>query len=259
LWQITAKNQESRLRTHVLALAAALFVSNSCFAQTSSASRPASAPAAAPALSADQQAARETAARIVVRDFIRAMFAGDNAALSFLSFTDSQSKSIGESLLGEVLAEQRLRKAVTAAFGDKPLKVGRSDADIADFEKNFANATVKVSSDGGLAIVSMPLGISYVAVFKDNKGLVDFDKTQSNVGPLPKMNDIEALSKMTTALDQLAKDVAAKKYGSIEEVNKEVDAILALRSAAQPRAAEVPAAGAAATTRGASTTSASRP
>jgi hypothetical protein len=165
------------------------------------------------------------------------MFAGDKAALNYITFSDPQNEPVGKTMLGEVLAEQRLRKAVTAAFGDKPFKVGRSDADIADFEKNFANATVRVSADGSLASVYMPLGISYLVAFKDGKGLIDFEKTQANIGPLPKMTDVETLTKMTEEFDKLAKDVAAKKYGSIEEVNKEVDAIAALRPSAQPRAA----------------------
>jgi hypothetical protein len=173
-------------------------------------------------------AAKETGARAVLGDFFRAMFAGDEkAALGLLAYTDAKNQPMAETMLGEVLAEQRLRKAVTAAFGDKPFGVGLGAADIAAFEKDFAGAKATVNADGGGATVSMPLGISYVLMLKGGRWLVDFDKTQAGIGPLPRVEDLGSLTKMAESYEQLAADVAGKKFGSVEEVNKEVDKIVA--------------------------------
>jgi hypothetical protein len=193
----------------------------------------ASAPATTPTLSAEEMTARENAARGVLKDFFKAMFAGDQGgALALLVYTDVDDKGVpkakekAETMLGEVLAEQRLRKAVTGAFGDKPFKLGRGEADVAAFNKDFETATVKVSPDGNNAAVSMPLGIAYVLLWKEGKWLIDFDRTQAGIGPLPRVEDMEALTKMTEAYVQLGKDVGAKKYGTVEEVTKEVDKIV---------------------------------
>jgi hypothetical protein len=196
---------------------------------------PSTAPATAtaPALPAEEITARENAARGVLKDFFKAMFAGDKAgALALLAYMDvdrdgvPKAKQKAETMLGEVLAEQRLRKAVTGAFGDVAFKLGRGEADVAAFNKDFETATVKVSPDGSAAMVSMPLGIAYVLTWKEGKWLIDFDRTQAGIGPLPRVDDLEALTKMTEAYDQLGKDVAAKKYGAVEEVTKEVDKIV---------------------------------
>jgi hypothetical protein len=202
----------------------------------------ATAPATAPALVREEIKERETTARAVLNEFFKAMFAGETkGALALLAYTEMddankpKSKEKAETMLGEVLAEQRLRKAVTAAFGNVAFKLGRGDADVAAFNKDFETATVKVAPDGSLAMVSMPLGIAYVLIWKDGKYQIDFDKTQSGIGPLPKVEDLGSLAKMTEGYDQLAKDVAGKKFGTVEEVTKEADRIAA---AAAVKAAE---------------------
>jgi hypothetical protein len=244
---VTADDQENPLRKYVFAVAAVVFGTGFCSlsaAQTTragaassagSSNTTATAPASAPALAPQEIAARQAAARAVLQDFFKAMFAGDQkGALALLLYTDvdeagkPKSKEKAETMLGEVLAEQRLRMAVTKAFGNVPFKLGRGNAEVTAFHKDFETATVQVNADGASATVSMPLGIAYVLIWKDGKWMIDFDKTQAGIGPLPRVEDLDALTKITGGYDQLAKDVAAKKYETVDEVTKEVDKIMAV-------------------------------
>ena len=234
---MTSDSQENPLKKYVCAVAAVVFsAAVGSFGATGTPARGtgATAPATAPALVREEIKEREATARAVLNDFFKAMFAGNpKGALALLAYTEldatgkPQSKEKAETMLGEVLAEQRLRKAVTAAFGNVPFKLGRGDADVAAFNKDFETATVKVVPDGSSAAVSMPLGIAYVLTWKDGKWQIDFDKTQAGIGPLPKVEDLGSLTKMTEGYDQLAKDVAAKKFGTVDEVTKEADRIAA--------------------------------
>jgi hypothetical protein len=257
---VTVDSQENPLNKHVFAVAtvaigacctflvAAVQVRNAAGASTGSGpATTATAPATLPALEPAEIKVREAAARAVLNDFFKAMFGGDDkAAYALLDYTDvdesgkPKSQEKAQSMLGEVAAEQRLRKAVTAAFGDVPFKLGRGDADVAAFNKDFETARATVAPDGTRVTVSMPLGISYVLIWKNGKYLVDFDKTQAGIGPLPRVEDLAALAKMTEGYGQLAKDVAAKKFGTVDEVTKEADKIAA--AAAVKQADTLPAA-----------------
>jgi hypothetical protein len=240
---VTDDSQENPLTKYACAVAAVFFGAAVCFGATGpvGSTRPATSAATAPALSREEIKERETAARAVLKDFFTAMFAGDTkGALALLAYTEldeagkPKSKEKAEVMLGEVLAEQRLRKAVTAAFGEVAFKLGRSDADVAAFQKDFEAAAPKVAPDGSLAMVAMPRGIAYVVIWKEGKWQVDFDKTQLGIGPLPKAEEMGPLPKLTEGYDQLAKEVAAKKFGTVAEVTKEADRI----AAAAARAAE---------------------
>jgi hypothetical protein len=263
---VTAKWQELSLSKHVFAVAAVVLggafwtlgAGSAWAARPTSvpATRGGSATATAPALAPEEIAARETAARAVLRDFFQAMFAGDQqAAFALLVYTDvdaagkPKSREKAETMLGEVAAEQRLRKAVTAAFGEVPFKLssGEVDAagDVAAFTKSFQAAKATVSADGSSATVSVPLGNAYLLIWRDGKWRIDFDQTQAGIGPLPPVDDLGALAKKTEGYDQLAKDVAAKKFGSAGEVTKEAEKIAAASKvkAAETAPATVPATG----------------
>ena len=253
--RVTAFSKESHLRISS-SLVAALGASTLAIsvlaapapAPTTKPAVPAPKPAAAAASTPAATSAQEEAARGAVRNFFHAMFAGDQtAAFALLTYSDvdakqqPMAKDKAQTMFGEILAEQRLRQAVTAAFGDKAktFDVGMSDSDVADFEKEMQTATVKMN--GTSANVAMGPGPTYVVVQKDGKWLVDFDKTQANMGPLPEGADLEMLTKKTAGYEQLAKDVAAKKFGSLEEVGKEVDKVDA--AAAGKGAETAPASG----------------
>jgi hypothetical protein len=242
LRQMTVDSQEYPLSKYVFAVAAVIGACCTFSAAAAPAgsggstargpSTTATAPATLPALPAEEIKAREATARAVLKGFFQGMFGGDEkAAFALVAYTDvdeagqPKSKEKAETMLGEVAAEQRLRKAVGAAFGNAEFKLGRGDADVAAFNKDFETARTTVAPDGTSATVAMPLGISYVLIWKDGKWLVDFDKTQLGIGPLPRDADLGSLTRMTEGYDQLAKDVAAKKFGKVEEVTKEAERI----------------------------------
>ena len=191
--------------------------------------------------------AQDEAARGALRTFFHAMFAGDQqAAFAMLVYSDPKqpkARETAEVMFGEILAEQKLHQAVVAEFGDKAkdFGVGLGDADIADFEKALVGATVKLNGDS--ANIAMGPGPTYVVVLQAGKWLVDFDKTQANMGPLPEGADLAGLTKKAAGYEQLVKDVVAKKFGTLEDVNKAVDKVDADASAKPPET--VPATGAA--------------
>ena len=207
---------------------------------TAAASAPAAVAAGVPATASAQDAA----AKGGLSAFFHAMFAGDReGAFALLAYTDSKqpkAKEAAEAMFGEILAEQRLRKAVAAEFGDKAndFGVGMGASDVADFEKELAAATVKMNGES--ANISMGAGPTYMVVLQGGKWLVDFDKTQANMGPLPEGADLTGLQKKAAGYEQLAKDVAAKKFGTVEDVSKAVDKV---DSEADKPAGTVPATG----------------
>lgn len=209
---------------------------------------PATAPASAPSAA---QVAQEGSARKALGDFFQAMFDGDQkAAFDFLVYTDAKNQPVAEKMFGEILAEQRVRKAVTAAFGadkSKSFDLGMGDDEVADFKKELAGSTVKLSDKADGATIQMGPGPTFVLVKKGDAWQVDFDKTQANMGPLPQGAELDGLGKQIAGYDQLAKDVAAKKFDTVDAVSKQVDKVKADSEAkgpeSQPAPATAPAAG----------------
>jgi hypothetical protein len=221
------------------ALAAALLATLTATALATTPAPPATpaapaAPATPAATDAASPTAAQSAAKQALSDFFHAMFKGDQkTAFSLLTYSDlddkkmPKSKATAELMFGEVLAEQRLRIAVLEAFGEsaKGFTIGKSAEYIADFEKELGAAIVTMDEKTNNAYVRMGAGPTFIVVLKDGKWLVDFDKSQTNIGPLPPGSEMNILSMQLTGYDQLAKDVAAKKFGSMDELTRALDKI----------------------------------
>jgi len=199
------------------------------------------APATTPAASAPvaNTSAQQAAAKAVLADFFHGMFAGDEKTLSNLYFPESyKDKTAALTMFSEIIAEQKLRAAVNNAFGaaGKSFDTGMGPDEVADFEKDMGNATVKVNDAGDSATIQMGASPTFVVVFKANKWMVDFDATQKNMGPLPSDKEVATINEKVSKYNQLATDVAAKKFAKVEDVTKEVEKIDAAAANAEPPA-----------------------
>jgi hypothetical protein len=181
-------------RSVMLACAMAAFFSAAVGAQT--------VPATIPA--PDTQAAAKSA----LTDFYHAMCQGDPKAPDMLVFADPKTEKIGRVVAKLALAQQRVHLAAVRAFGDaaNALALGAGEKDRQQFDKDLQQAAVTVI--GASAQVRTPSGDTYVLALKDGTWKVDFDKTQANMGPLPREADLPAIDTQIEAFDKLAADLA---------------------------------------------------
>jgi hypothetical protein len=188
------------------------------------------APTTAPAavtLAATAPAAAQTkdqdAIHATLRDFFRAVMAGDDkTAGTFLDITDPKNQKTADAMLSRIAAEQRLRNAIMEQFPNETpeaIHVGMPKDEIAKFEQSFDSAKVTVKGDAAEAVIEPGMGAtSYNLVLKGGQWKIDFDKTQTALG-MPDDKEVEAAKKSVPGYDKLTADVKARKYQTLKEIN----------------------------------------
>jgi hypothetical protein len=171
-------------------------------------------PALAQTTPATTPAAAAQAAKSALSDFYHLMYDANPKALDLLVFTDPQSEKAARITAQLALAQQRVRLAAIRAFGNaaNELSLGVTDKDRQQFEKDLQQATVSIH--GPAATIKLPSGDAFILVQKNGpagEGVwkLEFDKTQTNMGPLPKDADLPALAAQTDSLNTLAVDLTA--------------------------------------------------
>ncbi len=203
------------------AVAPLLIASGTLLAQT-----PATLPSpAAPASTAPATVA-ESAVRDSLRSFMHAMLTGDQkTAFDLITYAKPENRKMCEAMFGEAAAEQRLLTAATEQFGKEAASsLGMDQDDVAAIEKNMDKAKVTIKGDSA-EVVPDPKMPPFVMVKKEGKWLVDFEKTQDNMGPPPTLAETADSTKNTAGYDKITADLQAKKYQNIKDVLDAVHAV----------------------------------
>ena len=164
-------------------------------------------------------------------------YAGDlKTVLSCFWFADAKSREAWETRLGETIANQHFRQAMTAVFGEEDTSpfamlstyqagryndlVGMSAAQLETRKQTLARADLKMEGETAVLTITLvppaqPADVFYL-IKKDGAWKIDADKTQ------PKMRDLTPAQlnqwkKLQADVDTLAADVKAKKYSRRED------------------------------------------
>jgi hypothetical protein len=180
-------------------------------------------PATAPAT---QPATENSPPKIALREFVRAVFAGDEKAYLFiLFFSGDDARNSAQALLSQVVSRRKLQGAARDLFRERAREFafGMTEEDLADTEKSLNAAAAIV--EGDQARITFVEGPVYFLVKKDGHWLLDFSKTQSGMGRLMPAAQIEIVKRQTAAIDQLTRDALAHKFTSPEELRSQLDRI----------------------------------
>ena len=180
-------------------------------------------PATAPAATSPAAPEKVAAARAALRNFFRAIVAGDSAkSQSFIIYSNPDNQKAAQAMLAQVISLQRLQKATRDLLGEKATEAsfGMNDVEIASIEAGFERASVSI--DGTSARITTPNGLIYTLLLKDGQWKIDFDKTQAGIGALPGKALIDSVQAQVPLIDKLTSDVRAKKFTTVEQISAEL-------------------------------------
>lgn len=191
------------------------------FGQTAPASSP-------PATTTASQSAptAENAPRAALAAFFRAMLAGDaDTALSLLNYSNPQNRAPCESVLREAASRQRAADAAAISFGKEAAESIFQPNEAASLEKSLDTAPVGLR--GTTAEVTLkPQLPPFVLIQVDGKWLVQFEKTQDAMGPMPGPAEIAAAKRRAAGYGQLASDIQSKKIKTLQDVRLAAELVL---------------------------------
>jgi hypothetical protein len=169
----------------------------------------------------------ESAARAALESFFRAMLAGDDAAaLPLLSYSKPENRETCESMLHEAAARQRLATAITDSFGKEAADALFAENEAAPLVKLLAQAKVTLKGDAAEVVID-PRMPPFILVQQNSKWLIQFEKTQENMGPLPREAEIAQARRRAAAYIQIVADMKSKKLKSFLEVREAVIGVAA--------------------------------
>jgi hypothetical protein len=176
-------------------------------------------PASAPAIA-------ESPPKAALQAFIQAVLAGDEKKYrDLLVFGNDQSRQTAQVLLSQAAARQKLQRAVREVFGDaaRDFSAGMNEQELATAQRGLAAATVETQVDE--ARIRFAEGPVYVMRKVGGQWKLDFDRTQAAMGTLMPAAQVDVIRKQNAEIDQLTKDVALRKYISLEQVEEQMSRI----------------------------------